>query len=89
MSITDASKAQSSSHVHPSNACVKTMSGTNHLVRPKRFQVRVGLAECTVTCDSPTEAVRMARAELRRKMPQMWEAIYGIADKEFRVDQIG
>lgn len=65
------------------------MNGTNDLVRPKRFQVRVGLAKCTVTSDSPTEAVRMARAELRREMPQMWEAIQGIADKEFRVDQIG
>ncbi len=65
------------------------MNGINGLVRPKRFRVKVGLAKCTVTCDSPTEAIRMARAELRREMPQMWEAIDGIADKEFRVDQVG
>ena len=65
------------------------MNGTNDLVRPNGFQVKVGLAECTVTCDSPIEAIRMARAALRREIPQMWEVINGIADKEFRVDQVG
>jgi len=68
---------------------VKIMNGRNDLVRPKRFQVRVGLAKCTVTCDSPIEAIRMARAELQRDMPQIWKAINGIPDKEFRVDQVG
>ena len=65
------------------------MNKTDEIARQKRFQVKVGLAEYTVTCDSKPEAVRIARAELRRELPQMWEVIKGISDKEFRVDQVG
>ncbi len=65
------------------------MTKVDDIIREKRFHVKVGLAECTVTCVSETEAVRMARAELRREHPQMWEVINGISDKEFRVDHVG
>jgi hypothetical protein len=65
------------------------MTKVADIIREKRFHVKVGLAEYTVTSVSETEAVRMARAELRRDLPQMWEVIDGIADKEFRVDQVG
>jgi len=65
------------------------MNKTDSILRQKRFQVKVGLAEYTVTCDSRPEAVRMARAELQRELPQMWDVINGIADKECRVDQVG
>ena len=53
----------------------------------KRFSVRVGLAECTVSCQTEQEAVRMARRQLNDEMPQMRDVISGIRDKEFRVDQ--
>jgi hypothetical protein len=65
------------------------MNETNDLLNSKRFRVKVGLAEYTLTCDSPIDAVRLARSELRRELPLMTEVINGIADKEFRVDQIG
>ena len=65
------------------------MNETNHLLRAKRFRVKVGLAEYTLTCESPIEAVRIARAELRSELPLMTDVINGIADKEFRVDQVG
>jgi len=61
-----------------------------HCPRPARtFRVKVGLAECTVTCESEQEAVCKARAELRNQMPHMITVIQGIQDKEFRVDPIG
>ncbi|MBN1910478.1 MAG: hypothetical protein JW818_12110 [Pirellulales bacterium] len=52
------------------------------------YRVKVGLAECTVACGSPAEAVQYAREELRRQMPHMGTIIQGINDKEFRVDQV-
>ncbi len=53
-----------------------------------QFHVKVGLAQCTVSCQSEGEAVRMARAELGRQMPSMTVILAGIADKEFRVDRV-
>ena len=65
------------------------MSEVKDYLSEKRYRVRVGLAECTVSCRSSEEAVRKARAELNREMPHMVGVIRGIADKEFRVDQVG
>ncbi len=65
------------------------MSQVQQVGTQKRFHVQVGLAECTVRCQSESEAVRMARTQLGERMPQMWDVIQGIADKEFRVDAIG
>jgi len=55
----------------------------------KRYHVRVGLAEYTVSCRSEQEAVHLAREKLHREMPHMSNVIRGILDKEFRVDQEG
>ncbi|MBN2291024.1 MAG: hypothetical protein JXM70_01285 [Pirellulales bacterium] len=52
------------------------------------YHVKVGLAECTVSCDSEHEAVKLAKDELRQQMPHMGTIIQGIRDKEFRVDQV-
>ncbi len=52
----------------------------------KKFHVRVGIAQCTVSCQSEKEAVGLARKQLNDEMPQMREVINGIRDKEFRVD---
>jgi hypothetical protein len=52
------------------------------------YHVRVGLAECTVSCGSKNEAVKMAREELRQQMPHMGTIIQGIRENEFRVDQV-
>jgi hypothetical protein len=65
------------------------MSETSDFRPARKFRVKVGLAECTVTCESEQEAVRKARAELRNQMPHMSTVIQGIRDKEFRVDAIG
>jgi hypothetical protein len=50
------------------------------------FQVRVGLAECTVVCHTPDEAIRLARVRIAEKMPQTRILLGNILDKEFRVD---
>jgi len=55
----------------------------------RTYHVKVGLAECTVTCQSEQEAVAKARDELRRQMPHMGTIIQGINAREFRVDQVG
>ncbi len=65
------------------------MSQTQELLSQKKFHVRVGLAECTVSCQSEAEAIRLARAELNREMPHMKGVIRGIQDRHFRVDQVG
>ncbi len=52
------------------------------------YHVKVGLAECTVSCDSEQEAVKLAKGELCQQMPHMGTIIEGIRDKEFRVDQV-
>ncbi|MEA1950856.1 MAG: hypothetical protein U9N87_05695 [Planctomycetota bacterium] len=52
------------------------------------YHVKVGLAECTVSCGTEYEAVKMAKDELRQQMPHMGTIIQGIRDKEFRVDQV-
>jgi len=52
----------------------------------KKFRVRVGLAECTVSCQTEQEAVRIARRQLNDELPGMGDVIKGILDKEFRVD---
>jgi hypothetical protein len=54
-----------------------------------KFRVKVGLAECTVTCEDKEAAVQMARRQLCDEMPHMVTVIRGIRDKEFRVDQVG
>jgi hypothetical protein len=64
------------------------MSQTKDESQEKKYRVQVGRAECTVSCGSATEAVRLARSRLADEMPQMWDVIQGIAEKEFRVDQI-
>jgi hypothetical protein len=58
-------------------------------VTKKEYCVRVGLAECEVTCCSEREAVALARAELGRRLPQMWDIIQGMGDRHFCVIQIG
>ena len=65
------------------------MNGSENSGSEKTYHVRVGLAECTVSCTSEEEAVRMAREHLNKEMPQMTHVIRGILDKEFRVDQVG
>lgn len=52
------------------------------------YHVTVGLAECTVSCGSENEAVKLAKHELCQQMPHMGTIIQGIRDKEFRVDQV-
>ncbi len=52
------------------------------------YHVKVGLAECTVSCGSKCEAVKLAKEELREQMPHMGTIIHGIRDKEFRVDRV-
>lgn len=52
------------------------------------YQVKVGLAECTVYCGSKDEAVKLAKEELRQQMPHMGTIIQGIRENEFRVDQV-
>lgn len=52
------------------------------------YLVKVGLAECTVSCGSEREAVKLAKEELHVQMPQMGTIIHGIRDKEFRVDRV-
>ena len=54
----------------------------------REFNVKVGLAECVVTCQSEKEAVQLARARLGEKMPQMWDIIQGLADKQFHVHPV-
>lgn len=54
----------------------------------KQWKVKVGLAECTVSCATPEEAVRKARAELRNRMPKFDLAIQNLGDQEFRVDPV-
>ena len=53
------------------------------------YHVQVGLAECTVSCGSENEAVKLAKDELCQQMPHMGTIIRGIRDKEFRIDQVG
>lgn len=53
------------------------------------YNVKVGLAECTVSCCSEREAVKLAKDELRQQMPHMGTIIQGIRETEFHVDQIG
>lgn len=65
------------------------MSQVQQIGTQKRFHVKVGLAECTVRCQSKSDAVRLARTQLGEQMPKMWDVIQGIDDKEFRVDPIG
>ncbi len=65
------------------------MSQTLENTGPRRFHVKVGLAECTICCRDEEDAVRLARRELVRQMPQMRQIVRRIADKEFRVDSIG
>ena len=52
------------------------------------YHVKVGLAECTVSCGTKREAVKLAKNELCQQMPNMGTIIHGIREKEFRVDQI-
>ncbi|MBN2023381.1 MAG: hypothetical protein JW809_11385 [Pirellulales bacterium] len=55
----------------------------------KTYHVTVGVAECTVTCQTERDAVEKARAELRRQLPHMGTIIQGINVREFRVDLVG
>lgn len=55
----------------------------------KQFHVRVGLAECTVACQTEQEAVRLARVRIAEEYPQVRMLLEGIRDKEFRVDLVG
>lgn len=55
----------------------------------KQWRVKVGLAECTVSCATQEEAVRKARTELQEKMPRFDLAIQNLGDQDFRVDQVG
>ena len=52
------------------------------------FRVKVGVAECMVTCGSEREAVDEIRSQFRRQMPHMGTAIQGISDREFQVDRV-
>ena len=54
----------------------------------KKFHVRVGLAECTVACETEQEAIRLARETIADEMPQTRVILENILDKEFRVDQV-
>lgn len=58
------------------------------LEEDKKFRVKVGVAECTVTCASEREAVEETRSQFRRQMPHMGTAIQGIRDREFQVDRV-
>ena len=64
------------------------MNRTDDSLSEREFNVKVGLAECVVTCQSEKEAVQMARARLGEKMPQMWDIIQGIADRQFHVNPV-
>lgn len=65
------------------------ISETQDSLLEKKYHVKVGLAECTVSCASEKEAVRLAREKLNQELPHMTGVIRGILDKEFRVDQVG
>ena len=65
------------------------MSATNVALDQKQYTVKVGLAECKVSSSSEKGAVRQARIQLGRQMPQMWDIIQGMSDKQFRVNQVG
>ncbi len=52
----------------------------------KKYRVRVGLAECTVFCNTEEEAVRLARIKIGQQMPKFRAVLYNIQEKEFRVD---
>ena len=54
----------------------------------KQFHVRVGLAECTVACQTEQEAVRLARVRIAEQYPQVRTVLEGIRDKEFRIDLV-
>lgn len=59
-----------------------------HMAGLSRFHVRVGLAECTVLCQTPEEAVRLARSKIGQEMPKVRSVLHNIHDKEFRVDRV-
>jgi len=65
------------------------MSDSPNLQPLRKFHVRVGLAECTVSCRTQQEAVRLARVRIAEQMPQVRTVLQNILDKEFRVDQVG
>ena len=54
----------------------------------KQWKVKVGLAECTVSCATREEAVRKARTELRDRMPRFDLTIQNLGDQEFNVDLV-
>ena len=65
------------------------MSTSSIAGQERAYSVKVGLVECTVRCRSAKDAVRLAREELGRQMPQMWDTIQGLEDREFHVDPAG
>ena len=65
------------------------MRATDDSPPEKTFNVKVGLAECVVTCQSERDAVQLARTHFGQKMPQMWDVIQGIAEKDFHIDPLG
>lgn len=54
----------------------------------KTFRVRVGHAQLTVAGRDRTDAIQQARRRLGLDMPRMWDVVYKIDDKEFRVDEV-
>lgn len=55
-------------------------------LRSQRYRVRVGHLEVTVYGRSTQEAIRLARKELSRQLPRLWDVLHRIGDQQFRVD---
>lgn len=51
-----------------------------------QYVVTVGHAKITVSSCCQHEAIRLARRELSREMPRLWDVIHRLEEHRFRVD---
>ena len=53
----------------------------------KEYRVNLGLQEVTVACDTPTEAIRLARIKLSDENPRLFDLIQVADEARFQVSQ--
>jgi hypothetical protein len=51
----------------------------------QRYRVRLGHAEVRVEGHSPHEAIQLARRQLCRELPRLWDVIQRLEDNRFHV----
>lgn len=52
----------------------------------QRFRVTLGHVEVVVECRTRDEALRLARRRLSQEHPRLWDVIYRVEERQFRVD---